>query len=490
MRLTILSVTCLLTQSLNLFENSKNILSLSSNILEDSHRELYTDSTRSFNYSRITRKYDSTGLKLDFFANSVAIQSGIALVGVPDDDDNEVAEEAGSVFIYIEDSTTGDWRVIRKIEDGEPGDQFGYSVALNTDLTAIVGAWRGNYYGPMSGSAYYFNVQPNPNEEQMEPQRFVQSERHGSAYFGYSVAVATVNGRVIAAVGAYNNRMRGAAFIFSRRSDGTFQEDQIVVGAEVVSGDSFGFSISLYGDILAVGAPMDNKQGSAYVFQYANNQYTQIDRLSQSFVDDDANNPLYGDAFGFAIAAGRGYVAVSSPHNDVRATDAGAVYVYTRVDRRLEEVELEEQDNKKKLVDSLTTSTSANHELSLTSSHRHLTTYSFSETLFAKKPKAYMSFGYALAADPVNDRLVVGTEVKDDHGTGSVYIYSMTPATYFNFEDQVYPANNENDDSPEDSNAEFGASVAIYGDYLAVGAPLGQGEEYQTGDVYFYRAQT
>lgn len=428
-------------------------------------RGLYTDATRSFNYSRVTRRYDPEGKRLDFFANSVAVQPGVALVGVPDDDDNEYLEQAGSVFIYIEDSDTRDWRLIRKIEDGEPGDQFGWAVALNTDLLAVVGAWRGNVYGDMSGAAYYFDVNPDPSGNQMAPVRFVPTERHGSAYFGCSVAVTTINGRVVAAIGAYNNRLKGAAFIYSRQSDGTFRQDQIVVGSDVETGDNFGYSVSLFGDILAVGSPMDNKQGSAYVFQYSGS-YTQIDKLAQSFVDDDAHNPLYADAFGSCVVVGNGYIAVSSPNNDVRATDAGAVYIYTRADRRLEE---DSEDSQ---------------------SHRVLTAYSFSETLFARRPTSYFRFGYSLAADPVNDRLIVGSDVTHSNGQGAAYVYSMSPSTYFNFEHEVFPVQNPDDDTDENEEALFGASVAVYGDYLVVGAPLGDGEHTQSGDVYFYHAQT
>jgi hypothetical protein len=429
-------------------------------------RELYTSTSRSFNYSVVSRKYDSEGHRLDFFGNSVAIQPGVAIVGAPDDDDNEYLEQAGSVFIYVEDSSTFDWRLIRKIEDGEPGDEFGWAVALNTDLLAVVGAWKGDVYGDMSGAAYYFDVNPDPSETQMAPVRFIPSERHGSAFFGCSVAVTTLNGRTIVAVGAYNIRVKGAAFIFSRRADGTFQQDQVVVGSDVVTGDHFGFSVSLYGDILAVGSPLDNKQGSAYVFQYSGT-YTQIDKLAQTFVDDDAHNPLYADGFGSCVVVGNGYIAVSSPDNDVRATDAGAVYIYTRADRRLEEEDSEESQ-----------------------SHRMLTAYSFSETLFARQQVSYFRFGYSMAADHINDRLVVGTDVTESQGRGAVYLYSMSSSTYFTFENEVYPATNANDDLDENDEATFGASVAIYGDYLAVGAPLGNGESISSGDAYFYHARS
>jgi hypothetical protein len=438
---------------------------LSVNDLYSTSRELYTSTSRSFNYSTVTRKYDSDGHRLDFFGNSVAIQPGVAIVGVPDDDDNEYLEQAGSVFIYVEDSQSLDWRLIRKIEDGEPGDEFGWAVALNTDLLAVVGAWKGDVYGDMSGAAYYFDVNPDASQTQMAPVRFVPSERHGSAFFGCSVAVTTLNGRTIVAIGAYNIRVKGAAFIFSRLPDGTFQQDQVVVGSDVVTGDHFGFSVSLYGDILAVGSPLDNKQGSAYVFQYSGT-YTQVDKLSQTFVDDDAHNPLLADGFGSCVVVGNGYIAISSPDNDVRATDAGAVYIYTRSDRRLEEDSEEAQ------------------------SHRMLTAYSFSETLFARQQIPYFRFGYSMAADPVNDRLVVGTDVTESQGRGSVYIYSMSASTYFTFENEVYPADNANDDLQENEEALFGASVAIYGDYLAVGAPLGDGESIESGDVYFYHARS
>lgn len=410
---------------------------------------------RDFNHSFIVRKSDPNGHRLDNFGRAVAIRPGVAIVGSPELDDNSVATDAGAVFIFIEEEY--DWTLIRQIEDGEPGDYFGWSVALHTDNFAVVGACRGKTYGRFSGSAYYFYVETDPYSEQEIPTAIVQSERHGSAFFGFSVALFEYNSQLKVAVGAYGHRGKGAVFIYTRDATGHLGSEQIVYGTDSVTGDNFGWSVSLYQNLLVAGAPMDNHQGSAYVFADTGGGYVATAKLSQTVVEDDYNNPLYGDLYGMAVAVGEGFVAIAAPHNDVRGTDAGAIYIYT----------------KETTAD---TSTS--------------TSYTFAQTLFAPNQNQYARFGWVMCYDPINNRLAVGNDFSKAVSMGEAYIFQISSSYYLTPEETVYPGNSLEDDVMEEDDANFGYAVSLYGDYLAVGAELGRGTVMQSGDVYFYKAQT
>jgi hypothetical protein len=429
-------------------------VSLATGTLEKYLRERQLKTlSRDFNHSFIIRKSDPNGHRLDNFGRAVAIRPGVAIVGSPELDDNAIATDAGAVFIYIEDEY--DWTLIRQIEDGEPGDYFGWSVALHTDNFAVVGACRGNQYGRFSGSAYYFYVETDPYTNQDIPTAIVQSERHGSAFFGFSVGLYEYNSKLRVAVGAYGHRGKGAVFVYTRDSTGHLGSEQILYGTDSSSGDNFGWSVSLYQDLLIVGAPMDSHQGSAFVFKDNGvGSYEVTDKLSQTVIEDDYNNPLYGDLYGMSVVAGDGFIAVAAPHNDVRGTDAGAVYIYT--------------------IDPTDTSSS----------------YSFAQTLFAPNQNSYIRFGWALSYDPIHHRLAVGNDFSKAVYQGEAYLFQISAANYLTHETTVYPGNSLEDDVEEEDDANFGYAVSLYGDYLAVGAELGRGTVMQSGDVYFFKAQT
>ena len=80
------------------------------------------------------------GDALDYFGYSVAVDVDTVVVGAYGDDDNGSA--SGSAYVFTWDSN-GEWSQKKKLtdEDGEAGDWFGYSVAVDSAAhTALVGA--------------------------------------------------------------------------------------------------------------------------------------------------------------------------------------------------------------------------------------------------------------------------------------------------------------------------------------------------------------
>ncbi|CAE7531893.1 unnamed protein product [Symbiodinium microadriaticum] len=302
-------------------------------------------------------------------------------------------------------------------------------------------------------------IEKNPYAEQDIPHHIVPKERHGNQFFGFSVAIGASHGHVKVVVGAYGHRGKGAAFVYNRRADGSLTDEKILYGSDSVFEDKMGWSVDIYNDIVVAGAPMDNNQGSAYVFaEGSDGSYTQIDKLSQTVIEDDNTNPLYGDYFGMTVVAGKDIIAVASPHNDVRASDAGSVYVYKRVS---------------------------------SDDDQGRDTYTFSQALFAPDAKANYRFGWSMDYDPINERLAIGVDFSRlTSYTGQVYLFASSTTSFYSWEATVYPVTNVNDDYDEVGGANFGFAVSIYGDYLAIGSEFGHGEADMTGDAYFFRAQT
>ncbi|MCH8165011.1 MAG: hypothetical protein IH889_05325 [Planctomycetes bacterium] len=93
----------------------------------------------------------------DHFGEVVAIEDGMAIVGVRMDDDN--GEDSGSAYVYRFDLDTSMWVEQAKLlaSDGSAGDQFGDAVAVGNGQV-IVGAPFDQDNGPDSGSAYIFDL--------------------------------------------------------------------------------------------------------------------------------------------------------------------------------------------------------------------------------------------------------------------------------------------------------------------------------------------
>ena len=92
-------------------------------------------------------------------------------------------------------------------------------------------------------------------------------------------------------------------------------------------GDQFGYSISSYGNTIAVGALFDDdmgtSSGSAYVFVRSANSWTQEAKLT---ADDGAVTA----SFGRSISIYRDTIAVGAYADDAVGIDSGSVYIFVR----------------------------------------------------------------------------------------------------------------------------------------------------------------
>lgn len=89
--------------------------------------------------------------------------------------------------------------------------------------------------------------------------------------------------------------------------------------------DEFGSSVAIEGDIAAFGSQVGrgSKSGEVYVFERAAGVWTQTARLTPSHGDA-------GDKFGASVAVRGQQIFVGAPNDDDRASNSGAVYVFTK----------------------------------------------------------------------------------------------------------------------------------------------------------------
>ena len=221
------------------------------------------------------------------------------------------------------------------------------------------------------------------------------------------------------------------------------------------AGDHFGYALSLDQDTLAVGAPnydsdSDSNIGTVYIFVRSSNTWTLQSQLT-------ASNAGETDKFGFSVSLDGDTLAVGAPEEDSNANasnasgagNSGAVYVFVRSG----------------------------------------TSWTQQAMLKASNAGANDKFGYSVSLD--GDSLAVGAHLEDNKASGvnpnkddeestnsgAAYVFVRSGTTWT---EQAYIK------APStDANSEFGTSISIHGNFLAVGAP--QEGSNDRGAVYAYK---
>ena len=231
------------------------------------------------------------------------------------------AANAGMVDVWdASASTSGNWAFIRMLtaSDAAANDAFGWSLAMD-GLTLAAGALTAG----SNGAAYIFERTPGTNI-------FVQTRKilPGDGDSGLFPNTLALKGNTLA--GGTFTLTSGAAFVYERTQGGLNNWGLVKKLRPVApggSGDGFGFSVALHGDLILVGASGDDaaasNNGAAWLFQRNRggaNQWNIAARLSNS-VGDAARS------FGLAVAMANDSLIVGAPNDDDAGADLGAAHV-------------------------------------------------------------------------------------------------------------------------------------------------------------------
>lgn len=151
-------------------------------------------------------------------------------------------------------------------------------------------------------------------------------------YFGHSV---TLDGDT-AAAGAIShdagvNQNQGAVYVFTRPVDGWVNavETAMLTAAGGAAGDAFGSAVALDGDTLAVGAVgVGEYDGAAYIFLKPPGGWTAV---SQVATLTSSNPGISGDELGFSASLQGETLVVGAPYRAFSYVyHPGAAYVFVR----------------------------------------------------------------------------------------------------------------------------------------------------------------
>ena len=426
-------------------------------------------------------------------------------------------------------------------------DKFGVSVAIHGN-TAVVGAFHDEDTGSLqdnNGSAYVYSC---TGSTWILEEKLVASDGEAIDRFGFSVDIF---GDTIVIGSPYSegsDRESGSAYVYTRTilstgPDWSFQ--QKLKSSDGLDGDRFGTSVSIYGDMIVVGADgvdgfinyasteynnfgygggchgmtsqpggiqnLPCSVGAAYVFTRSGTIWTEEARLNAS--DSDAHQ-FGDDAFGYDVAIFRNTIVVGSKWDaewnqstncawpNVCQWKAGSAYVFRQGST----------------IDPNTGFLIWNEEAKLTASDQG--------QMLGIEPQSSGGgrdwFGYSV--DIYEDTIVVGSPKcggKDDRSgsnsmhwcgyspcpyrPGKVYIYTRSGTTWTeqailnasdadqqNLNSYTSPYVPGHDlwagDTWNKKNNKFGADVAIYKNTVIVGAPEDTSiwPQYQRGSAYVF----
>ncbi len=205
------------------------------------------------------------------FGSSVAVDSNTVVIGSP-------GEDSGSGAAYVFTKTNNVWSAVRlTASDRANADSFGRWVAVDGDFV-VVGSWRDDDGGTDSGSVYVFTkpsggwgtwVTLSTSSKAALTAKLTASDAAADDHFGWSVAVDGDN----VVVGAYGNdddgTDSGSVYLFTKPSGGWVDATETVklTALDGAADDNFGDSVAAGGGRVIVGAPGDDSEtGAAYVF--------------------------------------------------------------------------------------------------------------------------------------------------------------------------------------------------------------------------------
>jgi hypothetical protein len=323
-------------------------------------------------------KASNTGAN-DRFGTSVAIDGNTIVVGAHQEDSNatgvngtqanNTATDSGAAYVFVRSGTTWSQQAYLKSSNSDALDQFGVSVGISGE-TVVVGAYRedsnatgvngseANTTAFDAGAAYVFARSGTTWSQQAY---LKASNTEAGDFFGYAVAIH--DDTVV--IGAYSedssargvngnqasnsNSNAGAAYVFTR-SMATWTQQAYLKASNTGVSDLFGFSVSVSGDNLLIGAygedsnstgvdgnGVDNSMpnsGAVYLFVRSGLVWSQQAYLKASNTEAD-------DLFGQAVAIHGDTVVVGAISEDSSASgvngnqadngssDAGAAYVFS-----------------------------------------------------------------------------------------------------------------------------------------------------------------
>lgn len=258
----------------------------------------------------------SDGEAFDTFGFSVDIDGDTLIAGAP-------FSVFGAAYVFVRSGSSWIEQVKLRPGDAAVFDNFGYSVSIDGG-TAIVGSFRDDDIFSGSGSAHVYVRNGGSWAHQA---KLMASNPEGGAWFGTSVSIC---GDTVVIGSPFADGLAGidlgSAYIFVRNAGAWTQQAELIPDS-ALSGDFVGYSVSISGETVVLGALLANEtgndSGAAHVFVRNGTTWTEQAKLLPS-------DPSPEDHFGVSVAIEDDTILVGSHWDNDNGSDSGSVYLFTR----------------------------------------------------------------------------------------------------------------------------------------------------------------
>ena len=296
--------------------------------------------------------------------------------------------------------------------------------------------------------------------------------------FGYSVSVSG-NTIVVGAIWDDDGGSKsGSVYVFDAATGGQLHK---LIADDAAGDDWFGISVSVDETTIVVGAYYDDdagsKSGSAYVFDAATGE--QLHKLT-------AADAAAEDQFGRSVSVDGGIVVVGAYRDDDAGVDSGSAYVFDAITgEQLHKLTADDAAVNHRFGCSVSISGSTIVVGAYLDDGEAGSAYIFDATtgqqlhkLTADDAAAADWFGYSVSVSGAT--VVVGAIRDDDAGSssGSAYVFDATTG------EQLHKLTA--DDAAQDD--QFGYSVSISGDTIVVGSQFDDDAGSASGSAYVFDA--
>jgi hypothetical protein len=281
------------------------------------------------NWGEVKKLTASDAAVADEFGNAVAISGDTAVIGA--NGSNDAGSNSGAAYVFVRDHGGPDnWGEARKVtaSDAAASDFFGFSVSISGD-TAVIGAAFDDDAGASSGSAYVFARDQGGPDNWGEVRKLTASDAAAVDRFGYSVAISADTAVIGVESDDDSGSGAGSAYVFARNQGGPDNWGVVrkLTASDAAAFDHFGFSVSISDDTAVIGAAFeDDAAGSAYVFARDDggpDNWGEVRKLTASDAD-------LGDRFGWSVTLDGDTMVVGAFSDDDVAGNAGSAYVFVR----------------------------------------------------------------------------------------------------------------------------------------------------------------
>ncbi len=273
----------------------------------------------------------------DRFGHSVAVSGTRVVIGAYGS--NVGATDAGSTYVFeFAGGITSVPAFILRNPSPAASDFFGYAVAIDGPRV-VVGAYGDDTNANDSGSAYVYDLgSATPTIPTL-----ILSNPHPVADDEYASAVAISGTRVvISSVGDDTGASAaGSAYVFDLASATPTAPIFTLRNPAPSAIDLFGNAVAISGSRVVIGAYWDDtgaeNAGSAYLYDLASATPTApVAALHNP-------GPAPEESFGWSVAIDGDTVAIGTPYDDSIITDKGAAYVFGPSSAQLPEITVEKQ---------------------------------------------------------------------------------------------------------------------------------------------------